>query len=164
MNGMGTHQSAKMIKDEWLTPPEILRELGQFYLDPCAPVVRPWSMAKHHYTIQDDGLLLPWFGKVWLNPPYGTMTSTWLEKLVLHGNGIALIFARTETDMFFRWVWDHASALLFIRGRLYFHHVTGERAAANSGAPSVLIAYGSECARLLMNCNIDGKRIIQNIT
>jgi hypothetical protein len=29
----------KTRKDEWLTPPEIIRALGPFNLDPCAPVV-----------------------------------------------------------------------------------------------------------------------------
>ena len=32
------HQSAKMKNDEWLTPPEILRALGSFDLDPRAPI------------------------------------------------------------------------------------------------------------------------------
>lgn len=38
--GMGSHQSATMTKDEWLTPPSILMALGQFDLDPCSPIVR----------------------------------------------------------------------------------------------------------------------------
>lgn len=45
--------------DEWLTPPEIIKALGAFDLDPCAPVVRPWGTAARHYTVQDDGLALP---------------------------------------------------------------------------------------------------------
>lgn len=46
--------------DEWLTPPEILRVLGPFDLDPAAPVVRPWDMAVRHYTKLDDGMAQPW--------------------------------------------------------------------------------------------------------
>lgn len=45
--GMGSHQSAAMLKDEWLTPPEIIKALGgpeSFDLDPCAPIKRPWDM------------------------------------------------------------------------------------------------------------------------
>lgn len=60
-----------MGKDEWLTPPEIIKALGQFDLDPCAPVVRPWDTAERHYSIKDNGLMLPWSGRVWCNPPYG---------------------------------------------------------------------------------------------
>ena len=68
--GIGGHQSAKMKNDEWLTPLHLLRPLGTFDLDPCAPIVRPWDTARHHYTKEDDGLKKEWFGRVWLNPPY----------------------------------------------------------------------------------------------
>jgi hypothetical protein len=143
---MGGHQSAAMLKDEWLTPPHILKALGDFDLDPCAPHAsrRPWDTAKTHYSVEDDGLSQPWFGRVWCNPPYGLEAARWLDRLSAHGDGVALIFARTETAMFFDHVWGKADALLFIRGRLHFHHVDGTRAAANAGAPSVLVAYGAE--------------------
>lgn len=49
--------------DEWLTPPSILRALGTFDLDPCAPVNRPWDMASHHYSVADDGLSKPVYPK-----------------------------------------------------------------------------------------------------
>ena len=82
-------------KDEWLTPPEIIKALGSFELDPCSPINRPWDTAAKHYTIEDNGLSLPWHGRVWMNPPYGDATEMWMQRLAEHGNGIALIFART---------------------------------------------------------------------
>jgi len=118
--GIGSHQSANMQNDEWLTPPNILKSLGNFDLDPCAPIIRPWETAKNHFTVKDDGLNQVWEGRVWCNPPYGLTASKWLSKLADHGNGIALIFARTETRMFFDHVWNKADALLFIEGRLFF--------------------------------------------
>lgn len=48
MNGIGSHQSARMLNDEWLTPPNIIINLGPFDLDPCAPVIRPWNTAIKH--------------------------------------------------------------------------------------------------------------------
>jgi hypothetical protein len=159
-NGMGGHQSAAMLKDEWLTPPEIIQALGAFDLDPCAPIVRPWPTAKHHFTVQDDGLSKEWFGRVWLNPPYGKHTDSWLERLSEHGNGIALIFARTETETWFKSVWDKASGILFIRGRLHFHHVSGQRAKHNSGAPSALIAFGSANAQALSKSSLTGRLLV----
>lgn len=60
--GLSGHQSAAMKNDEWLAPPEILRALGAFDLDPCAPITRPWSTAATHYTVNDDGLSRPWHG------------------------------------------------------------------------------------------------------
>lgn len=153
---IGGHQSHRMGKDEWLTPPIILAALGPFDLDPCAPISPPWPMAASHYTIVDDGLSKPWHGRVWCNPPYGREASAWLGRLADHGNGIALIFARTETEMFLDRVWRRADALLFIEGRLHFHHVNGTRAAANSGAPSVLIAYGQDNVAALEQSGIGG--------
>jgi len=158
--GMGGHLSARMNNDEWLTPPYIFLGLGPFDLDPCSPVVRPWPIAKKHYTKEDDGLSKEWEGRVWCNPPYGREAEKWLKRLCEHGNGIALIFARTETEMFFRYVWEKASAVLFIRGRLIFYHVDGERAKANAGAPSCLVAYGKSNVNALMNSGIDGKLIV----
>ena len=159
--GMGSHQSAQMLKDEWLTPPEVIKALGgpeSFALDPCAPINRPWDMAQQHYTISDNGLLKPWSGRVWFNPPYGgpAIVGPWMRRMADHGHGTALTFARTETDLFFETVWEAATAVLFIRGRLYFHHADGKRADANSGAPSVLIAYGEANAACLRRCGLAG--------
>lgn len=154
--GMGSHQCARMKTDEWLTPPEIIKALGPFDLDPCSSMNRPWNTAAKHYMIDTNGLIQSWAGRVWLNPPYGIVAGRWLAKLVDHGNGIALIFARTETKMFFKYVWNKADAILFIRGRLFFYRNDGIRAKTNSGAPSVLIAYGTENAQILKRSGIDG--------
>lgn len=164
MSGIGSHQSAAMKNDEWLTPPEVKAPLGKFDLDPCAPVPekRPWDTAAQHYCVRDDGLAKPWHGRVWLNPPYGRETGLWLARLADHGNGIALIFARTETDMFFRQVWEKADAILFLRGRLHFYYVTGERAKANSGAPSCLIAYGELNVEALASSGLAGQLVRLN--
>lgn len=156
--GIGGHQRAYEGRtDEWLTPPTILKALGPFDLDPCAPETRPWEMAQKHYTTKDDGLSRLWQGRVWLNPPYGPETGKWLERMADHGQGIALIFARTETDMFFRWGWEAADAMLFLRGRLHFHYVDGTRAKANAGGPSVLIAYGWTDSVMLRKSGLPGQ-------
>lgn len=140
--GMSSHQKNGG-HDEWLTPPDILLRLGDFDLDPCAPIVRPWPTAAHHYTVEDGGLDQPWAGRVWCNPPFGREAIKWMRKMVQHGDGIALIPARTETAMFYETVWGEADAVLFIKGRPHFHTVDGARAPFNSGAPICLIAYGA---------------------
>ena len=159
MTGIGGHQSPRMETDVWLTPPEILAELGKFDLDPCAcSEPRPWPTADEHYTVQDNGLRKPWHGRVWLNPPYGSpsVVGPWMRRLADHGRGTALIFARTETALFFETVWRKASACLFLEGRLFFHYPDGRKAGNNSGAPSVLVAYGDEDAQTLAGCGIRG--------
>lgn len=153
-----TKYKNKAGKDEWLTPPEIVRALGAFDLDPCSPINRPWATAAKHFTINDNGLVLPWEGRVWCNPPYGKECGAWLDKCALHGNAIALTFARTETQMFFKSVWPHADGLLFLKGRIRFYHVTGEQ-GDSAGAPSVLIAYGKSNAEALERSGIKGHYI-----
>jgi hypothetical protein len=159
--GMGGHQSHKMLKDEWITPKHIIDAfgVGYFDLDPCAAVRQPWSCARKAFTVEQDGLAHNWWDNVWLNPPYGDNTGMWLSRLVEHGSGVALIFARTETADWFKYIWSKASAVLFIEGRLYFHHVDGTRAAHNAGAPSALIAYGQNNAQALLNSGIKGKLV-----
>jgi hypothetical protein len=138
--------------DVWLT----LAALGPFDLDPCAaPDPRPWPTATRHYTAADDGLRQPWAGRVWLNPPYST-AGVWLQRLVQHRIGTALIFARTDTAAVQEHVLLQSTAVLFIRGRVRFHHPDGRRAADNGGAPSVLIAYGQHDAARLQASTIPG--------
>lgn len=128
--------------DEWLTPPDMVAALGPFDLDPCSPVNRPWPTAAHHFTVLDNGLLQPWQGRVWLNPPYGRETFRWLERLAEHRRGLALIFARTETVGFHKTVWEKAHSVFFFKGRIRFHTSDGEPAAAGgANAPSCLVSY-----------------------
>jgi phage N-6-adenine-methyltransferase len=143
--------------DIWLTPPHIIKALGEFDLDPCASVDRPWDTAKNHYTIEDDGYGRDWAGRVWMNPPYGPELDRWLHKLSNHGNGIALVFARTETRAFFRNVWasETARGIMFLRGRIRFHKPNG-MLGGTSGAPSCLIAYGDDNLEALRNSELDG--------
>lgn len=146
--------------DIWLTPRHILDALGPFDLDPCsAPDPTLWPTAHQHYTLPTDGLSEPWHGRVWLNPPYGQHAWVWLDRLADHGRGTALIFARTETAGSVEQVWQKADALLFLHGRLHFHRPDGTRAEANSGAPSVLIAYGDEDVERLRFSGLDGSLV-----
>ena len=153
---IGSRETATSKTDEWLTPPAIVRALGDFDLDPSAPLVRPWDTAAHHFTIADNSLLRRWFGRVWLNPPY-SIAGRFMARLAGHGRGTALIFARTETEWWFRSIWPAAAALLFIEGRLNFHLPDGRRAKNNAGAPSVLVAYGQDDAARLAESGIGGK-------
>jgi len=144
-------------KEEWLTPQWILKPLGTFDLDPCSPINRPWPTAEQHYTIMDNGLIKEWRGRVWLNPPYGDEAIRWMQRMSIHRNGIALLLARTETEMFQDHVFGVADALFFIRGRVRFYTPRGTVSKNNPGAPSVLIAYGEDNAAALSMCGLHGR-------
>ena len=154
-----TKHGNKAGKDEWLTPPEIIKALGEFDLDPCSPINRPWETARRHYTIEDDGLTKEWSGRVFCNPPYGDQAKFWLKKCVEHKNVIALTFARTETKMFFESIWNHAHSVFFFQGRLKFYHVSGTQGDA-AGAPSMLISYNKENTEAIRNSGLKGKLVV----
>lgn len=135
-------------KEDWLTPPELVESLGFFDLDPCAAVGQPWKTAKKQYTIEDNGLLQEWNGRVWCNPPYGRKTQHFMNKLKGHGDGIALIFTRTETKNWFENIWTGADAILFLRDRISFHDINGVQ-KERSGCGSALIAYGQRNVQAL---------------
>lgn len=146
-------------KHEWLTPPDLLAKLGDFDLDPCAPVPerRPWPTAREHYDITHNGLIRPWHGRVWCNPPYdNTIARAFLGRCAEHGNSMVLIFARVETANWFEFIWSRADAVMFLRGRLKFYHASGSLSDQSAGAPSALIAYGTSNVAALECSGLDG--------
>lgn len=144
---------------QWLTPPELVKSLGHFDLDPCQPIEPPFTHADVGFNEIDDGLEQLWFGRVWLNPPYGTQTKKWLNRAHEYGDVIALIFARTETNWFHEYVWNKADAIYFIKGRINFHYVCGKR-GDRANAPSCLVAYGKNNINALKNCCYEGKLVL----
>lgn len=72
-----------------------------------------------------------------------------------------MIFARTDTKMFFRYVWPIATSILFVKGRITFYYEDGTapRKGNNSGGPSALVAYGNRAAQRLEAVKDLGKLI-----
>lgn len=131
---LGSHQATIGKTQTWITPRWIIDALGPFDLDPCAADPRPWDCAFSNWPT--DGLNGKWRGRVWLNPPFHRyQVLDWVQRLAEHGDGIALLHARTEAE-WFEPVWAHASAILFLADRLYFHYPDGRR------SPAVLCAFG----------------------
>lgn len=150
--------------DEWYTPSWIFKALSiEFDLDPCSPGSPPSSVtAKRHLTKVENGLTAAWEGAVWLNPPF-SYKRAWYERLVKHGNGIALMPARTETHDLQTYM-QAAQALLFMKGRIYFergqrpggHGVGGVTTSPPFGL--VFCAYGDRMAELLLDSELMGVR------
>ena len=143
------HESTHNESQEWYTPPEVFTALGvTFDLDPCGapPPYQDHVPAIKRLTLAENGLVAPWEGLVFMNPPYGTDTPKWMRRFVQHQNGIALVFSRTDTG------WFHQVApgalLCFVKGRIRFYKPDGTQ-GGTPGAGSLLIALGSEAKRAL---------------
>jgi len=166
-----THESTYNESKEWYTPKEIFTAMGlHFDLDPCSPGknIVSWIPADIHYTIQNDGLTLPWIGNVFMNPPYGSDTPKWFKRLAEHGQGIGLVFARTDTKWFHTYA-PMANAICFINGRVQF--IPGGKDKNNTlfadsytagiyqpkggcGSASMLVAFGQKNVQTLLNSNL----------
>lgn len=136
----------------WLTPLWLIKELGEFDLDPCG--FENHKTANELFLLPDkDGLKLQWFGRVWLNPPYGKHQQAWLDKMVEHGNGIALIFARLET----KWIQKYLTNGFFqIEGRIPFLNEKFKE-KSNAGTGSILIPFGRKNLGSILSSNLKGK-------
>jgi hypothetical protein len=141
-----THKSV-----EWYTPAWVFAALDiAFDVDPASPHDFETAVpARTKFTVFDNGLTLPWCGRVWLNPPYGPDTPAWMRRFIAHGHGIALVFSRTDAA----WCQEAlatADAMLFLAGRIDF--IPGnenQHKKARAGAGSVMFAYGDDCAEAL---------------
>jgi hypothetical protein len=116
---------------EWYSPAVYVdrarKAMGGIDLDPASceaanGVVRATSF----YTAKDDGLRQPWFGKVWMNPPFGaTDIAQFSEKLAREyqdgrvSQACVLVSNSTETR-WFATLASVATAAVFLHQRVRF--------------------------------------------
>jgi hypothetical protein len=113
--------------DDVATKPELWRPLADamdgFDLDPAAGC-EPTPIAENRYTKADDGLAQPWYGTVWLNPPFSDKTP-WYRKLVdemWNGDAdaaVALATVDPSADWFHEW-FSTADAIAYLDGRDWY--------------------------------------------
>ena len=76
--------SERFDTDIWGTPKWVLdlarSVMGDIDLDPCTQGSNP-TQATRFFTEQDNGLIQPWRGRVWMNPPYNKPLP-WIQRLV----------------------------------------------------------------------------------
>lgn len=129
---------------EWTTPQIIINKtielFGKIDLDPCSNPDFPNVPAKNHFTKQEDGLSKEWYGKIYMNPPYGSEIKNWIIHLCEQfekeniQEAIALTPSRTDTKWFQRMKTYHRC---FIWGRLKF----GDK-GSSAPFPSMVIYLG----------------------
>jgi len=150
-----THEPASSQNYDWYTPPEIFEKLAlTFDLDPCSPGIDECHVpTQHAYVLPQNGLVEPWFGLVWCNPPYGRETSKWIDRCRQHGNAIALVFARTGTK-WFQTTAQSTSAICFIKSRVKFINQQTMRPAASAGADSMLMCWGEVAKTAILTADL----------
>lgn len=148
------HVSNNSGEYEWYTPIDYIEAarltMESIDLDPASSDIANGSIkAETYYTEEQDGLTHPWFGNVWLNPPYSQpLVSQFCDMLVenyLNGSikqACVLVNNATETK-FYQNMLNHCSAVCFIKGRVRFIDINGE----SKGAPlqgQTILYFGKE--------------------
>ena len=128
---------------EWETPQyffdSLVEEFGEFDLDPCA--THENAKCPKYFTKEDNGLLQPWVGRVFMNPPYGREIGKWVAKAYRESRKeafvVCLLPARTDTTWFHEFCLK--GSIRFLRGRLKFGN------SKNSAPfPSMLVIFNEE--------------------
>ena len=129
------------ITDEHYTPKWLFDSMGiRFDLDVASPIGGSHVPADRYYTKEDDGLLQPWIGRVWMNPPY-SLTTPWVHKFIENGNGIALLVV--SKSKWFQTLWDTAEAIVPTPTNLKF--VRPDGLLASISFQTFLFAMGDDC-------------------
>lgn len=76
-----------MDSPEWYTPSVFVEAaravMGGIDLDPAShDEANRTVMASRFYAVEDDGLALDWFGRVFINPPGGLVAAFWKKALI----------------------------------------------------------------------------------
>lgn len=137
----------QLTSDDYYTPKAVFDALGiRFDLDVCAPPGGvEWVPAEKYYTMAEDGLTAPWWGRVWMNPPYSN-PGPWVRRFLDHGNGIAYLpFAKSG---WFDLIWREADAVV----------APGVHASKFVGGPIFMpvfaAAMGDECVVAVGNLGV----------
>ena len=140
--------------DEWYTPKRIFDALAvTFDLDVACPPEGP-RYVPTRYFFHENALNREWFGFVWMNPPFGHMSTkrAWLSKFFDHGDGIALLPDRTSAP-WWQEAAPRASAILFVNGKIKFERPDGS-IGEQPGTGTCLFAAGKRGAAVLRNCGL----------
>lgn len=140
--------------DEWYTPAYIFEAIGlTFDLDVAAPKSGPRHVpAESWYS--SDSLALPWFGTVWMNPPFGHQNTkrAWLRKFFEHGDGIALLPDRTSAPWFQEFA-PMADAICWVAPKIKFERPDGS-IGKSPGTGTALFAAGVRARNAINGCRL----------
>lgn len=127
--------------DLWETPQILFDQLDHefhFSLDVCA--LPENAKCEKYYTPEQDGLLQPWYGICWCNPPYGRGIGKWVKRAHDYAaNGVTTVMllpARTDTKWFHDYILNPQREVRYIRGRLKFG-----KAKNNAPFPSMIVIF-----------------------
>ena len=129
---------------EWYTPAVYIDAartcMGNIDLDPAScEAANAIVQADRFYTLEDDGLVQPWVGRVWLNPPWTSKDMAgFVDRFAAHDHGCILVNTVTETK-YGQILLQACPVVCFHAGRINFASPNGQK--AGSGTVGQMIGY-----------------------
>jgi phage N-6-adenine-methyltransferase len=133
------------ITDEHYTPKWLFDSMDiRFDLDVASPIGGSHVPADRYYTQEDNGLVQPWSGRVWVNPPY-SLTTPWVHKFIENDHGIALLVV--SKSKWFQSLWDSADGIVPTPAGLKFERPDGSLSSISF--QTFLFAMGDDCVEAI---------------
>jgi len=155
------HNSGKY---EWYTPKKFIdaarNVMGSIDLDPASSeIANKIIQATKIYTEQDSGLVHPWSGNIWMNPPYnnslvGEFTRKLVEDLPNINQACVLVNNATETR-WFQYISEKCDVMCQVKGRIKFLDENGE-ATGSSLQGQVIMYFGQDINKFYEQFKIFG--------
>jgi hypothetical protein len=158
--------------NEWYTPAHLVdaaREtMGGIDLDPASCTYANTTIrATTFYDEGMDGLTQPWYGRMWMNPPYGKDDETnrsnqerWLDRLISEYHeqdelqAVLIVNAVTDRKWFNR-LWDYP---ICFTGRVYFYNEQIARGSPTHG--SAVVYFGKNVDRFVAAYRPHGRIVL----
>ena len=128
--------------DNWETPNDLYEDLNKefnFDFDPC-------PISYKQITPDNDGLLLEWGDRNFINPPYSRkLKEAFVKKAVEESNKgklcVLLLPVSTSTVLFHDYIQPNADEIRFLRGRVKFigTNTYGEKVSTKAGMHDSMI-------------------------
>jgi phage N-6-adenine-methyltransferase len=130
--------------DNWATPLALYNSLDSefnFDFDPC-----PLNLGE--ITPENDGLLVEWGARNFVNPPYSRKLKEAFVKRAIHFKGegmlsVMLLPVSTSTKLFHDYILPNANDIRFLRGRVKFEGINtfGEVAKGAGMHDSMIVVF-----------------------
>lgn len=139
--------------DGWYTPTWMVDAarlvLGSIDTDPatCA-AAQAIVQAKTWYTATENGLVQPWHGRVWCNPPYSDPLP-WVARMTAlyqaHTIDAGMMLLNCScSPSWAQLLWRHATAVCLLGKRINFWHPTKTNANGSYDRDSAVFYFGSK--------------------
>lgn len=133
----------------------------------CDPAWDPLSevVATHQFDARAgvDGLVKPWVGKCYVNPPYSDV-QPWVLRAVQHaatgGEVVMLVNASTDTTYWQSYVFEHAT-VCFLNRRVRFLKAGSTTPIANM-CPSAIVYFGKNVAEFVSTWSPHGALVTRS--